>query len=115
MNALRALSSFTLVLTLVLGASMFPAHAGDDLATIFSGGHNVAPDVLAHQRGGTSPSIDANAIANVSNNLIIGESNTGDNKVLGSFNNSSGLFTVFQNSGNNVAMQSQTILNVNLQ
>lgn len=115
MSATRAVFSFALAATLVSGMRILPAQAGDSVAEIFSDGHSVSPDVLAGERGGAAQSIDASAMANVSGNAVGSYVVTGNNGVANSFNNATGLFTVFQNSGNNVAMQSQTILSVNLQ
>lgn len=115
MRATGAVSSLALAIALVAGASSAPAWAGDNVAAIFSDGQDVSPDVLANQRGGTSPSINASAAATVANNTVGSNTVTGSVDIANSFTNASGLFTVFQNSGNNVAMQSQTILNVNLQ
>lgn len=115
MRVTRSLSFLVIATALLFGGSALPARADSGLATLLGGDHNVTSDMLASQRGGSSPSTDANAVANVSNNSVNGITTTGSNGVLNSFNNASGMFTVFQNSGNNVAMQSQTILNVNLQ
>ncbi|MGH7074257.1 MAG: hypothetical protein ACREFD_08670 [Stellaceae bacterium] len=89
------------------------AQAGDNLGLVFANGQQLQTKDLADLRGGTSPSTDMSAIAIVDGNKVI-NTMTGSN-TLGGFVNSQGMFTVFQNTGNNVAMQSQTILNVNLQ
>ena len=114
MSALRTVSSFAVAAALVFGCAVLPARADDNLAAILAGSNSVSSNVLASQRGaGLNP--DALAIANVSRNSVGDYTVTGDNSVNNAFNSSTGVFTVLQNSGNNVAMQSQTIVNVNLQ
>lgn len=114
MSVLRAISSFAVAAALIFGWAILPARADDNLLAILAGNSSVSSNVLASQRGaGLNP--DALAIANVSHNSVGDNTVTGDNKVINAFDSSTGVFTVLQNSGNNVAMQSQTIVNVNLQ
>jgi hypothetical protein len=111
MNALRTASWLGVAAALALGTLVLPAHA-DDLGKLLGDGQSVQPNVLAAQRGGTSASIDASAVANVSNNWSYG--NTGTNS-FGSFGNGQGVLTAVQNTGNGVAIQTQVIVNVSLQ
>jgi hypothetical protein len=107
MNALRAIPGSLLVAVLVFG--VLPAHA-QDLGKLLSGGQSVQPNVLANQRGGTEQSIVASQSADV-NGVSFG--NTGTN-TFGSFGNAQGMITAVQNTGNNVAIQTEVVLNVNM-
>lgn len=112
MSTIRTALSTVLIAAFAVGYAVSPARADDNLAAILSGSNSVSSNLLASQRGaGLNP--DAVAIANVSGNAVA-FTKTGDNGVLNSLNDAKGVFTVFQNTGNNVAMQSQTILNLNL-
>jgi hypothetical protein len=91
-----------------------PAYAGDDIAKLLDNGQSLPLSTLAEQRGGSSQPVETSEIANVTGNTIGSHTITGSNS-FGSFGNAQGLMTVFQNTGNNVSMQSQTVLNVNLQ
>lgn len=97
---------------LAAASASVPALAGDDVSHILGNGQDVGSNVLAEQRGaGTTVVQTANA--NVQNNTVV-NSVTGSNN-FGGFGQSEGMFTVFQNTGNDVVMQSQTNLIVNLQ
>jgi hypothetical protein len=113
MNVMKSI--FVLATFLVFAGSALPARAGgDDVASVLAGNQNLSPSDLANQRGGAiDPSILATATATVSNNVAAFDV-TGSNSNLGSFIGASGIFTILQNTGNNVSIQSQTILNVNL-
>ncbi len=111
MNSFQAASSFVLAAFLVVASYAVPVHA-EELGAIFANGQSVDAGVLAAQRGGTSQSIDATAIANVHDNVAIGV--TGGNS-FGTFGSGQGLLTAVQNTGNNVAIQTQVIVNLNLQ
>jgi hypothetical protein len=90
------------------GGMVSPARADDNnLAQLLSNQPTVSDDLLAQQRGGT-----AQQIGNVEDNLVLG-GKTGDNH-FGSFGSSQGMISAFQNTGNNVVMQSQMTVNVEL-
>jgi hypothetical protein len=95
--------------SIVLGASVAPVLA-EDLGKLLSDKQSVSDDVLAGQRGGTAP--DQLAVVKDNNAFSI---NNGTNSVASSMNGAQGLFNVIQNSGNNVAIQSQITVNANLQ
>jgi hypothetical protein len=114
---------FSLVVS-VLGLYMGIAHA-DSLETmevtstaISSWGHPIPSEQLDTQRGGADThafTINANVLnARLNDNAAI-DNVTGDNSISGNaFAGASGLPIVFQNSGNNVIMQSGTVLNLTL-
>jgi hypothetical protein len=104
-------SALAMALTLSAGAT--PGIAGEDLGPVLANGGPVGSADLADQRGGTLNQDQlANQIAVVKDNIAV-FSPTGNN-LLGSISNAEGLFTVLQNTGNNVAIQSETVLNVNI-
>lgn len=107
MSALKPIPGFLLVAVLVFG--VLPAHA-QDLGKLLGDGQSVGTSVLAGERGGTSQSIVASQSADV-NGISIG--NTGTNS-FGSFGNAQGMITAVQNTGNNVAIQTEVVLNVNM-
>jgi hypothetical protein len=79
-------------------------------------GHPIAPARLDAQRGGTDTgpvTINTNMLnAKLFDNAAIGNV-TGHNTITeGAFAGASGLPTVIQNSGNNVIIQSGTVLNL---
>lgn len=113
MNSFRMIFSLTLAATLTC-ASLGTSVRAEELGTIFGNDQSVGTSVLAAQRGGTEQSIIATQIANVTGNTVGDFSITG-NVSLGSISNAQGMFSVLQNTGNNVAMQSQLVINVNLQ
>ncbi len=102
----------TMAMTLIFGAVATPALAGDDVGQLLANGGAVGSASLADQRGGATPSIDQSAVAIVTGDTA-NFAHTGSN-IFGGFGSSQGMFTVLQNTGNNVAMQSETVLNVNL-
>ncbi|MGH7015300.1 MAG: hypothetical protein ACREEL_14320 [Stellaceae bacterium] len=112
MNALRTVSSLVLTTTLAVASLTLPVRA-EELSKLLADGQSVQTNVLADQRGGTNQPLDANAIANVNGNSA-NWTVTGNNS-FGSFGSAQGMINVLQNTGNNVAMQSQLVVNVNLQ
>jgi hypothetical protein len=105
----RTVTSAALVTGLTWGGVVLPAQAGDSVATILSDGPGMSSAMLNNQRGGS----EQNQSAAVSENTINGTSYTGSNTGP-VFNQATGMFTVFQNTGNNVVMQSQMNINANL-
>lgn len=76
-------------------------------------GAPVSDHTLAHYRGGHLIQIsDANLSAELSNNQAYFNSNSGNSISGNAFQGASGIPTVVQNSGNNVIIQSATVLNV---
>lgn len=74
----------------------------------------VSTEDLEENRGAFSPVNTSYLMATSSNNSVT-NSVTGDNVIAdGAFNNSSGLVNIIQNSGNNVLIQSSTIVNVEM-
>jgi hypothetical protein len=114
MSRVRAIAASSFIAGLVACGPMgvMPAFAGDDLGQLLGNGQMVGSKDLASQRGGTK-STQQDMTATVDGNSVGAFTHTGSN-LLGSISGSDGLFTVFQNTGNNVAMQSETILNVNI-
>jgi hypothetical protein len=110
MSALKSASAFVLATVLVFAGSLLPARAGEDVAGVLADNQNLSAGVLAEQRGGSAL---ATATATVSNNFSAFDV-TGSNSNIGSFTGASGMFTVLQNTGNNVVIQTQTVLNVTL-
>jgi hypothetical protein len=93
----------------------FVAFEDEDFALSFS----PVPDLdLSESRGAFVPDLlnlnNSNLNANNSNNTTVGGV-TGNNFINdGSFTNSQGLVSVIQNSGNNVIIQSSTIVNMTM-
>jgi hypothetical protein len=114
MNTVQWGSSFVLAAVLVSAGLAVPVRA-QELGTIFADGQSVGTNVLAEQRGGTEQTIIANQISNVANNSVGDYTTTGNAIISNSFGGSQGMFSTLVNTGNNVAMQSQLIINVNLQ
>jgi hypothetical protein len=96
---------------LAVSAVAAPALA-DDLGKLLSDNQNVSEDILAGQRGGMS---SGGQVAVVKDNFAVTGVNNSLNEVANSMNGASGLFNVIQNSGSNVAIQSQITVNANLQ
>lgn len=113
MNAVQV--AFSLVLaTIVTSTSLAGPARADELGKLFGDGQGVSANVLADQRGGTNQEINVSTLANVTGNTVGDNTMTG-NVSFGSFGSAQGMFNVLQNTGNNVAMQSQLVVNVNLQ
>lgn len=112
MSRVRAIAAGSFIAGLVACGpiGVLPAFAGDDLGQLLGNGQKVGSRDLAGQRGGTDTPAQS---ATVDGNYVGAFTHTGSN-LLGSISGSDGLFTVFQNTGNNVAMQSETVLNVNI-
>lgn len=88
----------------------------DDLALISA--NPVNDSILGESRGSWSPDFlslsNASQNANSSGNVVNGGV-TGSNQIsTGSFSNTQGLVNVIQNSGNNVVIQSSTIVNMTM-
>jgi hypothetical protein len=113
MNTVQTVASFVLAAVVVFAGLAVPVRA-EELGTIFAEGQSVGTNVLAEQRGGTEQTINVNTLANVTGNSV-GDYSTTGNATFGSFGNAQGMFSVLQNTGNNVVMQSQLVVNVNLQ
>jgi hypothetical protein len=112
---MRVHSAFSVVRIIAAVAALLGASAGsvlaEDLGSLLSdNSKTVSQDILAGQRGGT----DDHPAAAVAHNVAITGDNNSVNTVANSMNGASGLFNVMQNSGNNVAMQSQITVNANL-
>ncbi|MGE3976853.1 MAG: hypothetical protein AB7F94_04630 [Nitrospira sp.] len=114
---------FSIVVS-VLGLCIGTAHADSSetmsatSTTITSWGSPVPLEQLDTQRGGTDTgpvTINANILnAKLYDNAAV-DNVTGHNTITGNaFAGASGLPIVFQNSGNNVIMQSGTVLNLTL-
>jgi hypothetical protein len=103
----------------LLGLGMSMAHAGSPETTeITFWGHPIPSDQLDTQRGGTDTgplTINANMLnAKLFDNSAT-DNVTGNNTITGgAFSGSNGLATVIQNSGNNVIIQSGTVLNLTM-
>jgi hypothetical protein len=113
MRSICAIYALGMITALSAGMAA-PARAGDDIAKLLDDGQTLSDDILAQQRGGTAQPNTAEQSANVSGNVVGSHTVTGDNN-FGGFGASQGMITVFQNTGNNVSMQSQTVLNVTIQ
>ena len=115
MSRVRAIAASSFVAGLIACGpiGVMPASAGEDLGQLLGNGQMVGAKDLASQRGGTNSPEKPDMTATVDGNSVGAFTHTGSN-LLGSISGSDGLFTVFQNTGNNVAMQSETILNVNI-
>jgi hypothetical protein len=110
---MRIHTAFSVVRSVAAATALFVASAGsvlaDDLGALLSDNNqSLSKDVLAGQRGGT----ENGPSAVVAHNLAI----TGDNNSVNTstVSGATGLFTVLQNSGNNVAMQSQITINADI-
>ena len=105
------------ILVSVLGFSMSIARAGSPETTeITSWGDPVPSAQLDTQRGGTDTgplTINANMLDAKLFDNSAKDNVTGNNTITGgAFAGASGLATVIQNSGNNVIVQSGTVLNL---
>jgi len=110
-------ASLTVVLALALA---LPVSAEEPEAEVVSEvsepalGAPVASDTLAEQSGGDETQIlniieiDGDVTDNTATNVVTGANNIQN----GSFDNASGVFSVVQNTGANVLIQSATIVNV---
>lgn len=110
--------SFSIVVS-VLGLCIGMAHAGStEKPTITSWGNPLPAAQLDTQRGGTDTgpvTINANILNAKLYDNAASDNVTGHNMITGNaFAGASGLPIVFQNSGNNVIMQSGTVLNLTL-
>lgn len=114
---------FSIVVS-VLGLCLSTAHADSSergsapSTAITSWGSPIPSEQLDTQRGGTDTgpvTINANILnAKLYDNAAI-DNVTGHNTITGNaFSGAGGLPIVFQNSGNNVIMQSGTVLNLTL-
>lgn len=109
---------FSIVMS-VLGLCAGVAYAGSPGANgITLWGHPVPDAQLDTQRGGTDTgpiTINANILNATLYNNAASDNVTGHNTITGNaFTGASGFPIVFQNSGNNVIMQSGTVLNLTL-
>jgi hypothetical protein len=77
-------------------------------------GKRVADQALAQQRGGADLASDAVLKGVVSDNQAVNVTTGGNLITGGAFAGASGVPVVIQNSGNNVLIQSSTIVNVQL-
>jgi hypothetical protein len=115
MSRVRSIAAGSFIAGLVafgpIGA--MPAFAGEDLGQLLGNGQMVGAKDLATQRGGTDTPVQQDMSATVDGNLVGPFTHTGSN-AFGGISGSDGMFTVFQNTGNNVAMQSETVLNINI-
>jgi hypothetical protein len=113
---MRVQSAFSIVRFVAAATALIAVSAGpvlaEDLGSLLSADNNsgVSQDILAGQRGGT----DDHPNAEVTRNVAITGDNNSVNSVANSMNGAAGLFNVMQNSGNNVAMQSQITVNANI-
>ena len=110
---MRVYTAFSAFRVVVAATALFAASTGsvlaEDLGSLLSENNKgVSQDVLAGQRGGSE--IGPSAV--VTHNLAI----TGDNNAsnASTISGATGLFTVLQNNGNNVAMQSQITINADI-
>lgn len=109
---------FSIVVS-VLGLCVGMAYAGSpETQSLSSWGDPIPTAQLEAQRGGTDSgpvTINANILnAKLYDNAAV-DNVTGHNTITGNaFAGASGLPIVFQNSGNNVIMQSGTVLNLTL-
>lgn len=112
MNSVQTVSSFVLAAVLLVASFAAPVRA-EELGTILANGQGVDTSVLAAQRGGTAAdqAIDASQVATV-NGINIG-ANLSSNS-FGGFGNATGIATAVQNTGNNVAIQTEVVVNISL-
>lgn len=109
---------FSIVVS-ALGLGLGLAHAGSpETSTMTSWGTPIPAEQLDAQRGGTDTgpvTINANMLkAKLYDNAAI-DNVTGNNSINGNaFAGASGLPIVIQNSGNNVIIQSGTVLNLTM-
>ncbi|HKR19261.1 MAG TPA: hypothetical protein VJS41_03880 [Stellaceae bacterium] len=112
MNSIQAVASFVLAAVLVAASVTVPVRA-EELGSILGNGQSVGASDLAAQRGGTAAdqTIDASQVATV-NGVNIG-ANLSSNS-FGGFGNATGIATAVQNTGNNVAIQTEVVVNISL-
>lgn len=110
---MRVYTAFSAFRVVAAAVALFAASTGsvlaEDLGALLSeNNQGVSQDVLAGQRGGG----ESGPSAVVTHNLAI----TGDNNSsnASTISGATGLFTVLQNNGNNVAMQSQITINADI-
>lgn len=115
-TARQALAAVTVIMLPFAGAS-----AEETDATSLPGAETFSASVVADaeldsSRGAYVPdSINFNELSATNMGNTVTGGITGSNSVTGtSFNNSTGLVNVIQNSGNNVIIQSSTIVNMTL-
>ena len=113
---MRAYSAFSVIRVITAAVALFAVSTGTalagDLGSLLSdNSKTVSQDILAGQRGGTA---SGGPLAFAKDNDAITGANNSVNEVSNSMNGASGLFNVVQNSGNNVAIQSQITVNANL-
>jgi hypothetical protein len=92
-----------------------PSMAADFDTADFSNAAVLSNNELEQNRGMNTTiynwaELSANVIGNTANNTVSGDNNIAAN----AFDGFSGLATVIQNSGNNVVVQSSTIVNVTM-
>ena len=95
----------------LLPCRQVPVLADDLGSLLWTTARQFRNDILAGQRGGTA---GGGPLAVVKDNVAITGANNSVNEVSNSMNGAAGLFNVVQNSGNNVAIQSQITVNANL-
>jgi hypothetical protein len=111
--------SFFSTMVSVLGLSVGMAYAGSpETKSLSSWGDPIPANQLEAQRGGTDTgplTINANILkAKLYDNAAV-DNVTGNNSINGNaFAGASGLPIVIQNSGNNVIIQSGTVLNLTM-
>ena len=113
---MRVHSALSVIRIIAAATALFAVSTGsvlaDDLGSLLSdNSKTVSQDILAGQRGGTA---GGGPLAVVKDNVAITGANNSVNEVSNSMNGAAGLFNVVQNSGNNVAIQSQITVNANL-
>lgn len=113
-------SSLTIGVLLIMLLNALPTLAGDAAQAVMAEtgvlGATIGDDVLDVSRGGHVEINNTNNVdATLYDNQAIGNI-TGQNQITtGAFAGSNGMNTVIQNSGNNVIIQSATILNLQMQ
>lgn len=98
---------------LVCIALLLAAGQAATAAPLFAG-KRVGDQALAAQRGGTDTGSQASLQAVVSNNQAVNVTTGGNTVAGGALAGAAGVPVVVQNSGNNVVVQSSTIINVTL-
>lgn len=113
MKTVQAVSSFVLAAVLVVASFTTAPVRAEELGSILGNGQSVGANDLAAQRGGTAgdQAIDASQLATV-NGVNIG-ANMSSNS-FGGFGNATGIATAVQNTGNNVAVQTEIVVNISL-